>query len=319
MKQTLDPSKFPLGPLYALSLLHARVMALRVLGNPPTGGREHWLGQLVGCEPWVTFNGSCLKTQEQAQACMQAGQAIVERGETMLREAEEKRELLRPFHRRHKIERARRDAWAAVFARLKTEGCSEALSEARTSLAAARRAHAQHPGRAARVRGLALAEATVAEMVAGEQTAQSIYDRLSAQDDQGRSLRVLQKAGVVIAGLSAADTTAEVAGRACLAARDAEAEALRALTRMSEEVSKELSKEVSSLWLRDGDDGGIFYFGCKATTKNMRKLLGEKRRAPSPILPLRSAPSWTRVRTLPPPARGAFNACSACSRRIDRR
>lgn len=38
---------------------------------------------------------------------MQAGQAAVERGETLIREAEEKRELLRPFHRRHKIERAR--------------------------------------------------------------------------------------------------------------------------------------------------------------------------------------------------------------------
>ena len=287
-------------------------MALQVLGSPPTAGREHWLGQLVGCESPVTFNGSCLKTQEQALACMQAGQAVVERGETMLREAEEKRELLRPFHRRHKIESARRGAWAAVYARLEVEGWSEALSEARTSLAAARRSHAQHPGRAARVRALTLADAAVAEMLAGEQAAQSTYHRLLVALDQGRSERILQKAGVVIAGLSAAGTTTGEALRACLVAKGAEVEALRALTRMSEDMSTE--KEAMEM-LRDGGDGDIFYVGCKATVKRMRKLLDERRGAPSPRVPLHAPDPCTRVRTSPlPPAsvRVRVRVNSAC-------
>ena len=297
-------------------------MALQVLGNPPTaGGRIHWLGQtladlgqLAGAP--FTFQGSCVRTQAQAQAAMQATQATIGRGETLLREAEEKRELLRPFHRRHKIESARHHAWGAVYARLEVEGWSEALSEARTSLAAARRAHAQHPGRAARVRALALAEAAVAEMVAGEQTAQSNYHRMLANDALGRSLRVLQKAGVNIAGVNiAADTTAEVAGRACLAARDAEVEALRALTRMSEEVSKEVYAEVSAVVpLRAGSNGDIFYWSCKGSVKSFRKLLGERRRAPSPRLPLPPPAPCTRVRASPPPARGELSTC--CSRHI---
>ena len=57
------------------------------------------------------------------------------------------------------------------------------------------------------MRVLELAEAAVAEMMAGEQTAQSNYHRLLVYDDQERSQRILKKAGVVIAGLSAADTT----------------------------------------------------------------------------------------------------------------
>ena len=144
-----------------------------------------WLGQALEDYP-IEWRGSCIRTQEQAQACMQAGQAAVERGEGLIRAAEETRELLRPFHRRHKIERARRDAWALVYVRLEVEGWSEALSEARTNLAAARRAHAQHPGRAGRVRALALADVAVAEMVAGEHTAQSTYDSLLAHDEEGR-------------------------------------------------------------------------------------------------------------------------------------
>ena len=278
-------------------------MALQVLGNPPTGGREHWLGQTFEDFP-TTFKGSCVRTQAQAQAAMQAGQAVIERGVTLIREAEEKRELLRPFHRRHKIERAKRDAWADVYARLEAEGWVEALSEARTSVNTARRAHAQHPGRAARVRALSLAEAAFAEMVAGEQTAQSSYDRLSALD-QGQSQRVLQKAGVVIAGLAAAGTTTEMALRACLVAKGAEVEALRALTNVCATLGSEVRGTPGDGV--DWNNGDTRYMFCKASIKSMQRLLGEQRRAPPPRLPLRAAfttpchafttPSCTRVRT----------------------
>ena len=264
-----------------------------------------WLGQALEDFP-IEWRGSCIRTQEQAQACMQAGQAAVERGEGLIRAAEETRELLRPFHRRHKIERARRDAWALVYVRLEVEGWSEALSEARTNLAAARRAHAQHPGRAGRVRALALADVAVAEMVAGEHTAQSTYDSLLALDEEGRPQRILRKAGIVLAGLSAADTTTEVARRACLEARDAELGALRALTRASEEVPGEIP------WSR-GDDGDTFYVVGKARIKGMRRGLGKQRRVPPPrhhaIATEHILRHWfacrsprTRVRTSPPPA-----------------
>ena len=265
-------------------------MALQVLGNPPTAGREHWLGQTLEDFP-VTFQGSCVRTQAQVQAAMDAYQTGVRSCQAMLREAEEKRELLRPFHRRQKIEYAKRDAWLGVYARLEAERWSEALSEARTSLAAARRSHAQHPGRAARVCALKLAEDAVSESVAKAQSAQANYRRHLALHP-GQSERILQKAGVVIAGLSAAGTTTAEASRACRMANEAEAEAQHALTRASKGF-RPMGTEMTP-----PSDGDHCYLQYKALARRCRQRQSEEKGEPPPRLLLREPPCTPHSRRI---------------------
>ena len=81
------------------------------------------------------------------------------------------------------------------------------------------------------MRALQLAEDALSAAESEAQSAQATYERSLATCDSNRTQRVLQKAGVVIAGLSAAGTTLETALRECIAAKEAETAALDALTR----------------------------------------------------------------------------------------
>ena len=162
-------------------------MALQVLGTAPTAApngmaeRKHCLGQLLE-DGLLMWQGSPIRTQERVQAAIDAfttGDKALE-CTAALHEAEQKLQLLRTFHRRHKIASAQTMAYCA---RLNAGRKSQALSEARSGLATARRALAQHPGRAARVRALKLAEDALSAAESQAQRVQATYDQSLATYD----------------------------------------------------------------------------------------------------------------------------------------
>jgi len=269
-------------------------MALQVLGNAPTARREHWLGQFLE-DGLFMWQGSPIRTQERAQAAIDAlttGDKPLECMAT-LHEAEEKLQLLRPFHRRHKIASAQTEAWIVVCARLDAGRTSEALIDARDSLATARRALAQHPGRAARVHALTLAEDALSAAESEAQRAQATYERSLATCDSNRSQRVLQEAGVVIAGLSAAGTTFETAMRECIAAKEAETEALDALTRAASTLRGVRAFDPEGYPYGRGDE---CYYYFKSVANACRRRQDEWKCEPPPRPPLHATALLTRTR-----------------------
>jgi len=269
-------------------------MALQVLGNAPTAGREHWLGQLLE-DGLLEWQGSAIRTPERVQAAIDAlttGDKALE-CTAALHEAEQKLQLLRPFHLRHKIASAKTMTWAVVCARLKSGRSSEALSEARDGLATARRALAQHPGRAARVRALQLAEDALSAAESQAQRDQATYDLSLATCDQEKTQRVLQEAGVVIAGLIAPGTTFETALRECIAAKEAETAALDALTRAASTLTGVRAFDPEGLSFDDGDN---CYFHFKGVASACRRSQNEREGEPPPRPPLHAAALLTRTR-----------------------
>ena len=269
-------------------------MALQVLGNAPTAGREHWLGQLFEAG-YLEWQGSPIRTPERVQAAIDAfttGDKALE-CTAALHEAEQKLQLLRPFHRRHKIASAQTSAWIVVCTRLKARRSSEALSEARGGLATARRALAQHPGRAARVRALQLAEDALSAAESQAQRDQATYDHALATCDQERTQRVLQKAGVVIAGLSAAGTTFETAMRECISAKEAETAALDALTRAASTLTGVRSSAPDGYPYDCGDQ---CYIHFKSVARVCRRNQNEREGELPPRPPLHATAPLTRTR-----------------------
>ena len=265
-------------------------MALQVLGTAPTAApngmaeRKHWLGQLLE-DGLLEWQGSPIRTPERVQAAIDAfttGDKALE-CTAALHEAEQKLQLLRPFHRRHKIASAQTMAWAVVCARLNARRSSEALSEARSGLATARRALAQHPGRAARVRALKVAEDALSAAESRAQRAQATYEHSLATCDQEKTQRVLQEAGVVIAGLSAPGSTFDTAMRECIAAKEAETAALDALTRAASTLTGVRSRVLEGYPSDRGDDCYVYFKGvASACRSNQNEREGE----PPPRPPL---------------------------------
>ena len=271
-------------------------MTLQVLGNAPTAAeREHWLGQFFEDGLLLKWQGSPIRTQEQVQAAIDGfttGDKPLECMAT-LHEAEEKLQLLRPFHRRYKIACAQTGAWIVVCARLDAGRTSQALSEARNGLATARRALAQHPGRAARVRALALAEDALSAAESEAQRAQATYEHSLATCDQEKTQRVLQEAGVVTAGLSASGTTFETAMRECIAAKEAETAALDALTRVSSTLGGVRSPALEGY---PSDCGHQCYIYFKGWANACRGHQNEWKREPPSRPPLHATAPLTRTR-----------------------
>lgn len=275
-------------------------MALQVLGSAPTAApngmveRKHWLGPLLE-DGLLMWQGSPIRTEERVQAAIDAcstGPGAL-KCMTALHDAEQKLQLLRPFHRRYKIASAQTMAWVAVCARLDAGRTSEALSEARSGLATARRALAQHPGRAARVRALKLAEDAFSAAESEAQRAQATYDHCLATSDQTKSHRVLQKAGVVIAGLSAAGTTFDTALRESIAAKEAETAALDALTRAASTLTGVRSFDPEGY---PSDRGDECYFYFKGVALACRRNQNMRKGEPPPRLLLHAIAPLTRTR-----------------------
>ena len=273
--------------------------AIEVLGNPPTGRRLCGLGDTLEDFP-STVHGESIRTQEQVQAAVHAIQTD-EKGPAMVREAEAKMELLRPFHRQHKIKLAQRDSWAVAVARLQVDSWSEVLTEARSNLVTARQAHAQHPGRASRVHALRLAETAFLEMSAGLGDARGKHQMVLASDE-GRSQRVLQKAGVVIAGL--ATHGLEEAVLALWAAEEAREEAVRVLTQVCQVPQMAPAANSEDVDVDVSNDPWFFY---KVNAKKGRTILKEREGEPFRALAVAIAPRHC--------AHAAHPVCARCAPR----